>query len=924
MKEIPQKSIIRRIMTTATLLVMAFSLHLNAAAQIDVRDLKLDPRLIEIVEQVKQRTAPGTDIDLPVAIEQPSFDQGAVQYINALNDLRQSEYSKNPKTILAAVAELESTKMPSVGPSMSQILKLYETQAGLLAAKASPKQQILKAETFSEKGSWFEKYFAYLLSAQIQSENNQRQAALQEAQAAIAVIPEGNEQDIFVKYARNKITSVIAQLHNLQGNTDLAILTSLEFLQLTEDDPDVEAGIDLINNLIFSHSMSRDHEALIYLSAQLLEIEKLGSSSIAGLSEFRVAQVMNANGNFEASLGYANEALSKAMHSVIKRQAQTNKAIALTGLGRIGEARRVAEAANLDLSSEHLLTKETSRDTLYLGFLLAQSQDTDLATKLFNRQIDVTSQKFLANNSRDTTAMLADLENSRERQIEREASAAREARLQAMTIDRQRKLNRALMGLSLVFGLATLAAILFARFRSRMVAELEVKTLEAASAERLKTEFLGMISHELRTPLNAIIGISDFLTQYHTDEDTRKKTSIILKGGNDLLSVVESLTDMARIDANQMELDPIDVDLAAALNEIPERWNEQAQAKGLTFTHFIDPAITSHHLDSRRLTQGIDVLLSNAVQFTDKGRVHLHITAISDVDGEVTGLSAVVADTGRGMSDLVQSRLFTPFMQADRGRKRNHMGTGLSLAIAYALADMMGGEISVVSREGRGSEFKLTVDLKPLKTPLKVMAPEREQTPDTGTVIDTLELRDAPIEMGLPILESAVAPSNPVIDLMQPRVSGPALHHPSTSKQSASSRKINKILIVDDMTPNRDILHLMLETQGYECSEAASGEVALELLAQTSYDLVVMDVHMSPMDGVETLKHIRSSQSHYQNIAVVALTADNSPGTNAACMDAGADLFLTKPVRQTELLKALGYLNQMPSGRFLARKHIAG
>jgi signal transduction histidine kinase/ActR/RegA family two-component response regulator len=924
MKEIPQKSIIRRITTTVTFLVMAFSLHLNAAAQTDERDLKLDPRLIEIVEQVKQRPASGTDIDLPVAIEQPSFDQGAVQYINALNDLRQSEYSKNPKTILAAVAELESTKMPSVGPFMSQILQLYETQAGLLAAKASPKQQILNAETFSENGSWFEKYFAYMLSAQIRSENNQRQAALQDAQAAIAVIPEGNEQDIFVKYARNKITSVIAQLHNLQGNTDLAILTSLEYLRLTKDDPDIEAGIDLVNNLIFSHSMSRDHDALVYLSAQLLEIEKLGSSSVAGLSEYRVAQVMNSIGRFEASLTYANDSIAKAMHPMVIRQAQTNKAIALTGLGRVNEARRVAELANLDLSNEHLLTKETSRDRLYLGFLLAQSQDTDLATKLFNRQIDVTSQKFLANNSRDTTAMLADLENSRERQIEREASAAREARLQAMTIDRQRKLNRALMGLSLVFGLATLAAILFARFRSRMVAELEVKTLEAASAERLKTEFLGMISHELRTPLNAIIGISDFLTQYHTDEDTRKKTSIILKGGNDLLSVVESLTDMARIDANQMELDPIDVDLAAALNEIPERWNEQAQAKGLTFTHFIDPAITSHHLDSRRLTQGIDVLLSNAVQFTDQGRVHLHITAISDVDGEVTGLSAVVADTGRGMSDLVQSRLFTPFMQADRGRKRNHMGTGLSLAIAYALADMMGGEISVVSREGRGSEFKLTVDLKPLKTPLKVMAPEMEHTPDTGTVIDTLELRDAPIEMGLPILESAVAPSNPVIDLMQPRVSGPALHHPSTSKSSASSRKINKILIVDDMAPNRDILHLMLETQGYECSEAASGEVALELLAQTSYDLVIMDVHMSPMDGVETLKHIRSSQSYYQNIAVVALTADNSPSTNAACMDAGADLFLTKPVRRTELLKALDYLNQMPSGRFLAQKNIAG
>lgn len=916
-----------RVTTALWLLVAVLCFHLSAQAQTALPDGQVDPRLIEIVEQVKERTLRDANALSSKSELDPDPQDGhqdAKAYMEALNRLRRSEFSKDPENIISAVSAFESILTPDVEPAMSQILDLYAEHANLLTAKATPTDQILAAERFTESGGWFEKYFAYSLSAHLRSENKQRQAALQDAQAAMILIPQGQEDSPFVRYAKNKTTSTIAQLHNLQGNTDLAITTSLEYLRITQDAPDIVAGFDLINNLIFSHSMSRDHHALIYLSGSILEIEKLGSSSVAGLSEFRVSQVMNNIGDFESALSFAETAVGQAIHPMIKQQAQTNQAIALTGLGRIEQALGVASAAGIDLSPEHLLTTETRRDNLYLGFLLAQSQDRALATKLFNRQVDVTSQKFLANNSRDTTAMLADLENSRERQLEREEAAAREARLQAMTIDRSRKLNRALMGLSLVFGLAALAATLFARFRSKMVKKLEIKTGEAASAERLKTEFLGMISHELRTPLNAIIGISDFLTQYHGDADTRKKTSIILKGGNDLLSVVESLTDMARIDAHQMELDPNDVDLAEALNEIPGKWAQQAQAKGLIFTHFIDPAITSHHIDRKRLTQCIDVIVSNAVQFTDSGRVHLHITAIFDQLGQVTGLNAVVADTGRGISDLVQSRLFTPFMQADASRKRNHMGTGLSLAIAYALAEMMGGDITVVSREGRGSEFRLTVDLNPVTTPVTVARPTIEDTSSGSALNDAPpELSESPkrLELDLPILETAAAPSNPVIDLMQPRVNAAALHDQTAQQSPAPAPEIRKVLIVDDMTPNRDILRLMLETQGYQCAEAASGEAALACLEQEPFDLVILDVHMAPLDGVETLKRIRGSKAAYQNTAVIALTADNAPSTNAACMDAGADLFLTKPVRQAELVKALEYLKKAPAKRFLAQKH---
>ena len=206
------------------------------------------------------------------------------------------------------------------------------------------------------------------------------------------------------------------------------------------------------------------------------------------------------------------------------------------------------------------------------------------------------AQSFLSNNSRDTTSMLAELENSRERQAERDAASAREAALQAMTIDRQRNLNRALILLLLLFGAAAIAATIFARYRSRMVSELKTKTEEAASAEKLKTDFLGMISHELRTPLNGIIGISDLLANYHEDPDIRKKTGIVLRSGTELLAVVESLTDMARLDAGQFQLLPHDADLSISLADVAKPWAEKAKGKGLKLTAFVDAAIGQYHI----------------------------------------------------------------------------------------------------------------------------------------------------------------------------------------------------------------------------------------------------------------------------------------------------------------------------------------
>ena len=906
---------VRHLIMSFVLACLAIFLPQMVVAQIE--DAAIDPNLHELVQIVKTRAE-----EPAIAISDPQFNLSQEQAnLDLVKQLQIDSFSRVPQSILDGVKGFRENYKPVAGLKLDRIEALYTDYAKGLENNLTPNELQRDVNKYTETGNWFERFIALEHSSYLHGTNQERQAALQKALLALSIIPESSEASIYAKFAKSKITSSIAHLHNLQGNSALALSTSLEYLALTKNDPNLEDEIDLINNLIYSYGVGRNHKAQLFLSESLLELEKIRSSNVPGLSEMRIAGVMNDVGRFEDALDYATKAYDKAENPVIMRNSQIFKAIALAGLGRTADAKRTARTAGVDFSRKNMLEKETRKGTLYLAFLVAQKEDSAYATQLFNRQLDVTAQNFLSNNSRDTTAMLAELENSRERQAEREAAAEREAELQALTIDRQRALNRALIILSLLLGGAAIASFLFMKFRMRIVGELEEKTIEAASAQKLKTEFLGMISHELRTPLNGIIGISDFLAHYHEDPDIRNKTGIVLKSGQDLLSVVESLTDMARLDAGQLMLVPHDADLSVSLAAVPEPWAEPAQEKGLAFTHFVDPAITEHHIDEERLLQCLNILLSNAIRFTKAGRVHLHITADKSSENEIIGLTAIVADTGQGMSELVQSRLFTPFMQADTSLKRTHMGTGLSLAIAYGLAERMNGTLSVFSRETRGSEFKLQIPLAPAKGDQQaekiqpsLIAPslERatERVDDLAEVIAAVDAR-AEQETAVsdePALETASAPQTELIDLMQPRAGQPALHEHVSADVPSFGAEDRRILVVDNHEPERRQVASILNLHGHICSEAADSFAALDLLEQMAFDVIILDIHLTPIDGAEVLRRIRKSGRAYANIPAVVITANDAVGSTAECMSAGADLFLTKPVRKEELLQTINFL----------------
>ena len=882
-------------------------------AQTLVEGSVVDPGLEELVQTIKSR------VDAPprVTLRQPPRLLQDELNLDLFKQMQTASFSGVPQTILYNVAEFKQRYKPNGSQGLSRIAALYTDYAHGLEDGLTPKALQDVIQKYTETGNWFEKYAALDLLSYLHAANQDRQGALKKAQLALSLVSDSSDKNIYSEFAKIEITSFIAHLHNLQGNSSLALSTSLEYLKLTENDPNPEAEIDLINNLIYAYGVGRNHEAQLFLSEHLLELEKTRSSTVPGLSAIRIAGSMNDVGRFNDALAYAAKANEKAENPAIIRKGQMAEAIALSGLGRFAEARRVAQKANVNFARDNMLKVETRKEDLYLAFLFAQKEDPAYATQLFNRQLDVTAQSFLLSNSRDTTTMLAELENSRERQAERDAASAREADLQALTIDRQRKLNQALIFLIFLMGSVAMAAICFARYRSRMASELQIKTEEAASAEKLKTDFLGMISHELRTPLNGIIGISDLLANYHEDPDIRKKTGIVLRSGTELLAVVESLTDMARLDAGQFQLLPHDADLSISLTAVAKPWAEEAKRKGLKLTAFVDAAIGQHHIDEKRLLQCINIILANAVSFTDSGRVHLHITANHNAQNEVDGLTAVVADTGQGMSKLVQSRLFTPFMQADTSRKRTHMGTGLSLAIAYATIEMMGGKLSVSSREGRGSEFKFHLPLQPAEAPSIPASAERvESLPKT----EPAPSESRPTSFSdTPFIHSISAPPREFVDLMSPPMGARGLHEAAPDLPKRQSTDQLNILIVDDKPANRDTVRLILEMDGHNCSEASDGFSALTKLDQRFFDLMILDIHMAPMDGIETLGKLRRSQKPFAAIPVIALTADTAANTNAACMEAGADLFLTKPIQRDELVQAIYYLNRAASARVVAQ-----
>ena len=403
----------------------------------------------------------------------------------------------------------------------------------------------------------------------------------------------------------------------------------------------------------------------------------------------------------------------------------------------------------------------------------------------------------------------------------------------------------------IVFGFGLLLwLVLLPLYVEKLLCKLEAAIDRANSANIAKSQFLANMSHEIRTPLTAIIGFSEAsLDQDQTDDERKAALSTIVQSGNHLLTIINDILDFSKIEANKLEVEHIHFDLYQLVEDVKSLINEKMISKGLKFEiEYRFPLPRAINSDPVKIKQVLINLCSNAVKFTHQGQVKITVDYLQNSQQ----IEFAVIDTGIGMSNEQLEKIFKPFEQADTTTTRQFGGTGLGLTLSKQFTEMLGGNLTVTSVPGKGSRFSATIAIGP---------------------IDAISFINSPGEVKQP--------------------------HQLQRVKTTTKRFYGEVLVAEDNENNQKLFSLFLKKMGLNVTIAQNGKVAVELANQNTYDLIYMDMQMPIMSGLEAVRILRNEGNA---TPIVALTANATKSDKIACLDAGCDDFLGKPVLRDQLV----------------------
>ncbi|WP_342730790.1 ATP-binding protein [Bradyrhizobium sp. B117] len=368
----------------------------------------------------------------------------------------------------------------------------------------------------------------------------------------------------------------------------------------------------------------------------------------------------------------------------------------------------------------------------------------------------------------------------------------------------------------------------------------------AEAAANVKADFLAVMSHEIRTPMNGILGMAQLALDEPLPPSQRKRLSIIKSSAEGLLNILDDILDISKLERQAEVYERAPFDLRQSLREIVNLMTPRAHEKGLSLQLELSPLVPQWVLgDQSRVRQILFNLIGNAVKFTNQGSVTVEVTAAGSRDGAL--ITFCVSDTGIGITPEQRAHLFQAFGQADASIRRRFGGTGLGLAICKRLVDGMHGEIDVESAPGEGSRFRFCLPLPAIDEPA----------------------------------------DGDAVDVAVPQV-----------------RPLN-LLLVEDLPINAMVARGILEKAGHSIALVRSGEQALELVRSARFDAVLMDMQMPDVDGLEATRRIRALPFPHSQVPIVALTANVMSQDVAACLAAGMDGHLAKPIDVAALYTAI-------------------